>query len=354
MEKYNIVILTSNIGAGHATIAKNLKKEFRKQAGKNCQIIDYSRIYGYYLNEGIKYTYKTLLYSFPSIYKLLYNYIIDQSGENIIDRLCAKELKRRYKGELKNTIFIALYPNAAAAISKIQCARKYVITTDYNIHKGWIHSHIDKYFIPNDETKKTLKRYGVKEDKIEITGIPIAKKFYKVTKEEKIKRLISLDKSKKTILIMGGGDGVIYHATKLVSSLSYKYNIICIAGRNHKLKEKIKNLHFPNCKVFGFTKNVEKLIQAADIVITKAGGLSMTEIITMQKPVIVYKQLPGQEALNSQYFEKHKACVIAKTIKEVDILVSKILSGKISLNTKFLIQKGVSIDQVIGIIKKDL
>ncbi len=354
MEKYNIVILTSNVGAGHATIAQNLKKEFRKQVGKNCQIIDYSRMYGYYINEGIKYTYKTLLYSFPIIYKLLYKYIIDQSGENIIDVLCAQELKRRYRGVLKNTIFIALYPNAVAAISKIQCERKYVITTDYNIHKGWIHSKIDKYFIPNNETKKTLKHYGVKEGKIEITGIPIAKKFYKVTKEEKIKKLISLDKSKKTILIMGGGDGVIYHATKLVSSLSNKYNIICIAGRNHKLKKRINNLHFPNCKVFGFTKNIEKLIQVADIVITKAGGLSMTEIITMQKPVIVYKELPGQEALNSQYFKKNKTCVIAKNIKEVNILIDKILLGKIVLNTKFLIHKGIAIDKVINIIKKDL
>ncbi len=349
-----IIILTENLGKGHIKVANVLKNEISKQLDIEVEILDYLGVAGKIFENGVSYIYKNLIENFPNLYKMSYEYNDKNKPYGLIDSMIGAKLKQNLGGDLSNIIFISTFPNATAGISSLNAYKKYTVITDYTVHGGWIYDKIDGYFVANEKGLDTLKKHGINEKNIYITGIPIPKEFYEKRNVRESKKMFNIDIHKKTILIMGGGDGVIKDAINLIQSLEEEYNVIVITGKNIKLKEKLDKIDFKNTTILGFVENISQIMDITDIAISKSGGISMTELNAKRIPILIYNAIPGQEKGNADFFEENKAGMQISNFNKIKITIKHILNGKIQLDGKIVDRRYKAIDKIINIIRKDL
>jgi processive 1,2-diacylglycerol beta-glucosyltransferase len=145
-------------------------------------------------------------------------------------------------------------------------------------------------------------------------------------------REIGADPGKFTVLLMAGGLGVggIFELAERLTAMEEDFQVIALAGKNERLLTDLKQLAerkpgrlFP----MGFTKTIERLMTAADVAVTKPGGLTSSECIAKELPMIVVSPIPGQEERNSDYLLENGAAVKANDADGVEYKVRMLLEN---------------------------
>lgn len=174
----------------------------------------------------------------------------------------------------------------------------YTFITDITAHEEWIAEGTDHYFVGDISTKNTLLSKGIAENTITVSGIPVQKKFCQ-------NGLKPVGK-KKEILIMGGGLGLFSSGDKILNGLVHRkdVNVTIITGRNERLRMELET-KFPQMEVIGFTNKVEEYMKRADLIMTKAGGITTFEAIASNTPLYVVRPFLEQEYGNAKYIEEH-------------------------------------------------
>src|SRR5690606_27890908 len=113
-----------------------------------------------------------------------------------------------------------------------------------------------------------------------------------------------------TVLIMGGGWGIMYEDNALEHMTKWRENtqLIYCVGSNEKMKEKMLSdplFQHPNIRILGFTREINKLMDVSDLLVTKPGGMTCTEGMAKGMPMLFYEPIPGQEEENAEYFINH-------------------------------------------------
>lgn len=182
------------------------------------------------------------------------------------------------------------------------------IYTDYFIHQFWGTNNIDFHFVPSQPMKDFLKqKKGLRDEQIFITGIPIHPKI------QKQRELSSKpNPSKLSLLITGGslGVGEIEELVRKIGENS-KITFYVLCGKNKYLYNKIVNkgknnvipLEYIQCK-----DEMNKLYDQIDGIITKPGGVTISESLFKRKPIFIYHALPGQEVINLQQLTSLGLC----------------------------------------------
>jgi len=143
---------------------------------------------------------------------------------------------------------------------------------------------------------------------------------------------LGLDIKKPVLLMMGGGDAVgpFVDVLKSLAKVKTDFQILVIAGRNKEMRkyliQKFKVLGLQG-EVLGFVENIEDYMRSADLLISKAGGLTTTESLTLGLPMLVVRPTPGQEDGNTEYLVKNKAGIYVKDIKKIGGVVEKLLKN---------------------------
>lgn len=260
--------------------------------------------------------------------------------------------------EKKPDLVISTHPFGSQMISylkkkgKIDC-KLATILTDFASHEQWLigHEYTDFFFVSNDNMKKELTDYGVDESKITVSGIPMSDRFFQKFDKKEIFKMFDLDENKKVILFFGGGEfGLGKERTiQIFSSLisnSPNYQIIAIAGKNEKMKEAFEELveqlkANDKVRILGFTDKVPELMSISSVVVTKPGGLTTTESLVSNLPLIIINPIPGQEEENAEFLENHGVGVWIRKHDNPDTILSDLLSSEDKLekmreNTKSL------------------
>ncbi len=178
------------------------------------------------------------------------------------------------------------------------------VYTDYFIHRFWGIKHIDFHFVPSHHMKEFLKNKGVKEEQIFVTGIPIHKK---IKKQEGQAVNISSPPS-LSVLITGGNLGV-GAIEDLIEKIGQEKNIhfYVLCGKNEKLYQKLQTLqkdHIIPLTYINCRSKMNELYDQIDAIITKPGGVTVSESLFKRKPIFVYDALPGQEEINLQQLKQ--------------------------------------------------
>ncbi|MFN3966299.1 MAG: MGDG synthase family glycosyltransferase [Endomicrobiia bacterium] len=207
------------------------------------------------------------------------------------------------------------------------------VITDHIGHSYWPHQECDLYLIPNEETKLNFIRNGIPSSKIHITGIPVSSEFSKKIDKHTARKFFGLNLEKFTILIMGGSQGLgpISEILDLFLEKPLPAQYIVITGKNKKLykklKKKLKNSPKDNIKIFKFIKNISIAMDASDLLITKPGGLTTSEALTKNLPMILIEPLPGQEQRNAEYLTKHRLAERCEDINKLHEIVKTFLKN---------------------------
>lgn len=309
-----VVVLTAKFGMGHLSASKAVKEEIEK-ANKNVEvkIIDF---YEYSIPALADCIYKgfSLVLKFG---KKAYSeaYMANDKDNEKEDLLLKRFVYSTNKliEEEEPDIIVSTFPLISRGVSFYK--EEYnsdipLITciTDISSHYEWISKNIDKYMAPCDEVKEALMHKGVDEEKIVVYGIPVAMRFKEMflEKEYTPKKIVYLNNytRKKELLIMGGGLGLLPEDEEFYKDLNSRENIhtTIVAGNNKKIFEML-NGRYENITVTGYTDEVDKLMNKADLILTKPGGITVFESIYSLTPIVSFKTDLPNELENIEFIE---------------------------------------------------
>jgi processive 1,2-diacylglycerol beta-glucosyltransferase len=201
------------------------------------------------------------------------------------------------------------------------------VITDYGIHSYWFNNEIDLYMVATKEIYDELVKNDIPTERIKITGIPVNPSFLNPIDKNFGKKYFGMNPRMFTIMIIGGSQGLIpvIEIMKYLSNLHLPIQYLIITGKNKNLFRELKKNYKDkkNLYIFGYIKNINIAMDASDLIITKAGGITITESITKKLPMIIVQPLPGQEKVNTKFLIKNKLAIVCEKISDLqDIIYS--------------------------------
>ena len=343
-----VLIMSASTGGGHNRAAKAMKDEIEKKCidGEHitCEIIDSLKLINTTMDKIISSGYeKSAKYTpkaWGGVYKMSDANIVSKHEYkgNLFNTLLASKLKKLLK-ERKPDLIIGTHPFPMIALSTLKKKYPYrnafnsffvppliSVLTDYTAHSTYIQDEIDYYIAGDEYVKEVLISEGVDGDKIKPYGIPVEKSFLEHREKSVVLEELGLAPDKFTVLLMGGsfGAGNIKDTLKELLEIDRDFQIIVITGRNETLKEKLeksleKHTIDKNISILGFTQDMNDILSAVDIIVSKPGGLTTTECLLKELPMIIPYYIPGQEEENMDFLSNCGAAL--RTSKKFTISV---------------------------------
>jgi processive 1,2-diacylglycerol beta-glucosyltransferase len=194
----------------------------------------------------------------------------------------------------------------------------YSVVTDYISHRCWKRDGLDHYFVATDEVRQQLIECGFLADKIKVTGIPISSSFMNPISREECRKEWNIADDEKLVLVLSSG--LNQHKTRAMirdlREVPGKIRFLVSAGKDAPREQHVREFcqNDPRFTVFGFSPKIAEMMRAADVLISKPGGLTVSEAISLGLPQILFSPIPGQEEANAEYVVKHSAgaCIEAK------------------------------------------
>ncbi len=362
----NILITTAPFGNGHKMVATAIKNAFIKKGYNNVVVVDLFTETHPKITEAIKKAY-IKSYDFGKAYSKLYfgsEKLTDKRVVELYRNFGYKKLKE-ISEIFKPNVIINTFPILASLKIKDDKGNNipvFNIVTDYYAHKLWISKEIDKFYIATDELQEEFKKMNIPAEKIVVSGIPIREAFDEFDNLAKLYAKYNFKRSKRIVLINSGAFGVLRHVQRVCTELCKHKNIqvAVVCGNNKLQKTKLESLGLNNLKVFGFVDNIHELYKISCCMISKPGGITLTEALSVQLPLIIIKPVPGQEKENALYFERKGAAIIANNPYQivnstVDLINNPALLSAMRKNMKKMYNKSSSeriVDDVLGSLRK--
>jgi processive 1,2-diacylglycerol beta-glucosyltransferase len=346
MDKMKALILSISAGAGHVQAAEAIKKYIMlNNPNSEVKILDTLKYINPIIDKVVIGSYLTTIKTTPSLFGKLYEYAETDDGlatvSNKVNELLAFRIAPLIN-EFKPEILICTHPFPAEMVSVLKMKGKInipviSILTDYAPHSFWIQPAIDAYIVSNSDMIDEMISRGVDKDIIYDLGIPVNPSFIKHHDRSTTLNELGLSPNKPTLLIMGGslGIGKISDIYNEVLKLPMDVQILVITGSNKKLFDeltKIKDSSLKDTRIIGFTGNVNKYMQACDLLLTKPGGLTITEALICGIPIAIFSPIPGQEEKNAEFLLKHGLAIHLGDGKNCSNIIEELLSTPDKLN----------------------
>ena len=323
MEKHGqrVLILSASAGAGHVRAAEALLKDFQAHPAvahggevQHWDILKYSTATFRYIYSKM---YLDLVNKAPGVLGYMYKRTdvpwkktFAQAFEKFNSGPFVKAIAQ-YKPDLVVATHFTP-PNVMAwLLAKHQLRVKpAIVVTDLDCHAMWLCRSYLHYFVSLEETKVYLEQMGIAPEKITVSGIPVDPVF-RIPRDKKTTRhTLGLDPESFTILVSAGGFGVgpVEMLIAELMKIELPVQIVAIAGKSEELKAKLERMAKkspPTAKAklhpIGFTKQMDEYMAAADILISKPGGLTTAEAMSRGLPMCIVNPIPGQEERNSDH-----------------------------------------------------
>ncbi|NMM61570.1 UDP-N-acetylglucosamine--LPS N-acetylglucosamine transferase [Clostridium sp. P21] len=338
-----VLILSVSAGGGHGHAAEALKDYINlKFPESEIKIIDTLKYINPIIDKVVIGSYLKTLKVTPSLYGKLYNH--SEGDYGIANTISAKFNEiMTYKlmpliDELSPNILISTHPFTTEMVSIMKA--KYNLTipaisiiTDYYSHGSWLHPYIDAHVVSNKDMVEDMVSKGIPRNTIHDLGIPVKPNFIEKYKKEETLKELDLCTSKFTILVMGGslGMGKITDVYQELIKVNKDIQIIVITGKNEKLHNELlmlKETSTKPTKIIGFTDTVNKYMQASDLLLTKPGGLTITEALICKIPLGIFSPIPGQEEKNAEFLLNHNLAINLSDTNKCQQTIENLLEFK--------------------------
>ena len=206
------------------------------------------------------------------------------------------------------------------------------VQTDYHAEPPWVQPEVDYYCVASQEARGQLVSWGASAQRILISGVPIDPRFSLLPDRGEILRSLGLVARKPVVLVMGGGMGPA-PLDEIVLSLErcqLPVQVVAVAGHNRRMRrrlEKLRGRAAVDLHAFGWTTRIPELMSAADLLITKPGGLTVAEAMATGVPLLLTEPIPGPEERHVQYLVKRGVAAYARAVSEIPELASTLLAS---------------------------
>lgn len=317
-----ILIFYGSYGGGHLSAAKSISKYLEETYGKKIEVqtVDCIEYINKYINKVSTEAYKELAKKAPWAWKHVYKNSQNGALSHIsttTNKLMSYKLNMLIQ-EFKPDLIISTHPFSTQMCAVLKKRKKIdcklaTILTDFHIHAQWLvlSQFVDYFFVSNEQMKLDMIKEKVEENKIFVTGIPVSDRFSQEYDKLEIHKEFGLSPDKPTILFFAGGEfglgrDTTYRVLKTLIRLFKELQVIAISGKNKKMNTKFKELvettnSSDRVKVLDYTNKVPELMSIVLGVITKPGGLTVTECLVSGLPMVIMNPIPGQEEENAEF-----------------------------------------------------
>jgi processive 1,2-diacylglycerol beta-glucosyltransferase len=283
-----------------------------------------------------------LRHLFPSNSRKRFARLINQFAPDVV--LCTHYLPLETLGDLKNKAAkkagrsrsFAPAPSGDLAGSGVVTAtvsRPVVVSivTDFEAHALWMEPCVDLYCVAAEETKARLLARGAQADGVVATGIPIAAKFASKPDPKAVRKALGLRDDLPVLLVLSGGFGMgpVAEILAELDKVERPLQCVVVTGRNEDLRRElaVADRKHPT-RILGFAGNMHELMAISQLIITKPGGLTTSEVLAMGKPLLIVNPIPGQEAANSDFLLERGAAAKVNRVEDLPFRLEQLLGSK--------------------------
>lgn len=321
-----VLILSSNNGGGHNAVAAAIRETFEAR-GDVCRVEDCLSFISEDVSEAVARSHSFVYRHAPKLFDSGYRhtrkhpstFMENHNGRRMLN------LGRKHLGRfIQNEGFDAVICTHVFASLMVTDAReKYglsvrscVVETDYTVTPGAQAGKLDWHFIPSEELREELVSLGVPDSRVIASGIPVRQAFYEDVDRAGARQALGIPGDCRHILVMGGSMGA-GPVPELVRALAHAMDsdvyISIVCGTNRSLLESLRAEYgsHPRMRLHGYVDFVALLMGSADLLVTKPGGISVTEAAVMGLPMVLANTVAGCEAYNLAFFEQHGGAATA-------------------------------------------
>lgn len=333
-----ILIISSDTGGGHRSAAQALADGFEKFWQGDSSVVRIIKAVedSHHITDKLVNIYNWVLRNRQHWMKYLYwavNRFRPETREFFMKR-CTVFLKAQFEKWCPHVV-VSVHPLTQHIFGRIlrelnltSQVPLVTIVTDpcYGFWKGWACDDVSLYLVANDEARQQLLDYGVSSEKIKISGLPLHPKFREAdeTDAQNARKAFGLDPNKFTVFVNAGwiGGGNIPKIFRELVAGELDVQAIFLAGKNEELRREAEEIardaKFP-VKVIGYSDEIEKLMQSANVMISKLGGLTTFEALACRLPIIADTTTPPmpQEAGTVKLLAKRGAGILLNKTTDI-------------------------------------
>ena len=334
--KKRILILTADVGFGHRSAANAVAAALSERYGEYCQVeifnpLDDKRTPA--LLRDTQTDYDKLVKKMPESYKVSYhisnepvpNAIVEQTLTLLLFNVLSDILKHTHPHVVVVTNSIYLAPlKSILAVHKLSIPYQTVITDLTEVHRQWFNDGADEIFVPTPEVFQQGLRFGFPKDRVHLTGIPVNVAIARETRSQKdIRKDLGWDSDKTTLLVVGSKRvknlDEVFH---VVNHSGLALQLVVVAGGDEDFYLRMSQVEWhTKAHLYNFVDKMPDFLHAADCIISKAGGLIVSEALACCLPFLFVDVTPGQEEGNADYVIRNKAGELATTpMRALEIL----------------------------------
>lgn len=337
-----ILILSAAAGGGHLRASYAIQSYIEEHSPSDTvEVVDALKAINIMLDKTCCGGYHFLATKTPKIFGHLYRITNEENPiywlVDGFNRLISQKLLPLIQ-EKKPDLIISTYPFTTEMVSKLKEQGKIDIPliclmTDYGPHRTWVAKKVDAYVVANEEMVPRMEALGIHKDLVYPFGIPVKGVFFTKADKETLLKKLELDSSLSSVLIMAGSFGVnnIKKIYQSLIDLPTPFQLIIITGKNKKLYADFEKL-IPQSpkpvKLVYYTNEVENYMRACDLLITKPGGLTVSEALACNIPLAVFDAIPGQEEDNADFLISHNMAVPLESGKNCAAIIQHLLEDR--------------------------
>lgn len=340
-----VLFLSASVGEGHTAAAQAVSSALVERIPTaKCEVVDSYQFASTVFHRVASNGYIGIVKLLPQLYKFAYD-----QAERATKISAFKTWLHRYTALNLRHFVTELQPDAVVCTHAFPCGvmaeykREFSdappvvgIVTDFVVHPFWIHRNIDRYAVATAAMRHTLVSRGVPPNRVVVTGIPIDCRFARATTKRRARQLIGIAPDVTTLLLMGGGLGIgpLENALLAIDRLKRHVQTVVVVGKNKNLEKRLRDVAKTlnhRVKVAGFVENVYDYMRAADVLVSKPGGLTSSEALVTELPIIMLRPLPGQEERNTRYLEERGVGIRVERSRELTEALDRLLQTPAAL-----------------------
>lgn len=336
-----VLTLTIPAGGGHYHTAKAIEEHLSREESTECRILDVAKHGNKFVAAVISKGYVLVSTYLPHGYRFFYNLMDKRTRHSytfvshLLDLLLGKKLAEYIKEYdpdviVSTHLFATVILNLQAKKHKID-AKVISIITDFTVHPMWEQATSDYFITASDLLNGEAERKFGKVENVISSGIPIKSGFSNSIPKDEARKKLNIE-NKFTVLVMMGSFGYGNATEKIIQkldSLDEDFQVVAVCGSNERLKKKILSQKFKKeVIVYGFSDHISELMDCCDCIVTKPGGLSLSEALCKNIPIILTNAIPGHEERNLKFIKNSKAAICIDKHFTVDKAVSNLINSE--------------------------
>jgi len=324
-----ILIITASYGSGHNEAARSLARAFEREGATTVLVDHFRELVDPRFERCTRALYYALLRRAPWIWAFAYELGDRMESDSPltfgVTRLGTARLARLIN-RLAPDAIVTTHATPAIALDSLVAQGHRVpahttVVTDFIAHRQWLAPGIDRYCVAAQEVRHELIARGIPPARIVVTGVPVHEEFDEPLDVGEARARFGLPAGKPVVLAMAGSEASLGRLPEVAQALTrpdHPVEGLLLAGRNRELSERLRRLTTgSSTRVLGHVSEVRTLMAAADLLVTKAGGMTVAEAIAAGLPMLLFGSLPGQERRNERFVARAGFGLVARSPEEL-------------------------------------